>query len=279
MKPNFMIIGAARSGTTSLHKYLESHPDIFMSAIKEINYFSNPGISVNGDDWYFRHFNKANQKMIGEASTSYTVAHHRTDVPEKIYNTLGDIKLIYLLRDPIDRLISHYVHHVHRGEVHLDFEDIVKEMKDPMLAQGLYDYQIREYERFFSVDNIFLLTIEQLKNEPELTVRKLYDFLGVDSQFIDDSVHRTHNSSMKSTKKSKFGLKVLAFYHRFIEQRNIPYPFKKAVIKLAELGATELISPKLNVELEAQLMSYYADDVKKLAERYSIDVSKWRAYL
>ena len=82
MRPNFILIGAARSGTTSLHKYLESHPEIFMSEIKEINFFSNERYWKKGINWYEAHFNKAKGKAIGEASTSYTNYPLIKDVPK-----------------------------------------------------------------------------------------------------------------------------------------------------------------------------------------------------
>ncbi|MEA3469299.1 MAG: sulfotransferase, partial [Thermodesulfobacteriota bacterium] len=115
MKPNFFLIGAARSGTTSLHKYLEAHPEIFMSEVKEINYFSNNRYWEKGINWYESHFKTATEKIRGEASTSYTNYPLIKDVPKRLFHYLPDAKFIYILRDPIDRFLSHYLHRIRRG--------------------------------------------------------------------------------------------------------------------------------------------------------------------
>ncbi len=279
MKPTFIVIGAARSGTTSLHKYLEAHPEISMSEIKEINYFSNQRFWKNGHEWYFNHFKKSNTKVIGEASTSYSAAPLINHVPQRIYDCLGDIKLIYLLRDPIERLLSHYMHYVQRGERETTIDELINNGKEhDILTQGKYSYQIEEYLKYFPRSSIHLITIDDLKNRAEPTVSSIYKFLGVDDTFLNTDINTHHNKNSKVTKKTALGKVILNMYHKHIEQRPFPYTFKKQFLNAAEIGAIEIFKPQLSNHTLKALTKYYSEDVAQLKENYNIDISNWRNY-
>lgn len=277
MKPTFIIIGAARSGTTSLFNYLEEHPEVFMSQIKEINYFSNPIYNKKGDDWYLSHFENSKMKAIGEASTSYTVAHELPNIPQKIFDTLGSIKLIYILRDPIDRLISHYTHRVHRCLINDPLSDVIKS-NDPMLKQGCYNFQIEQFLKCFPRENLHILTVSELKDDPSNTVNKLYEFLDLTPNLYQPDLTKKHNNSDTSTRKNMFGRCVFGLYRKFIEQRRIPYRIKGVVLKLAEIGAKKIEKPKLNEEQLNALVEYYKADLDQLSKNYGVDTSKWKHF-
>ena len=109
--PDFLIIGAMKAGTTSIHENLKSHPKIGMSDFKETNYFtSNYNYGIN---WYKSLFNKSGVKN-GEACPSYAMVFKYPDTAERIYKTTSKIKLIYILRDPVDRIVSHLHHNLYR---------------------------------------------------------------------------------------------------------------------------------------------------------------------
>src|ERR1700680_4934439 len=105
--PNFLIIGAAKAGTTSLYNYLSVHPEIFMSKRKELSFFDPQRRWHLGVEWYKSNFD-ASYPVNGEASPRYTRYPRTTGVPERIQQTLGTPKLIYILRDPINRLLAQY---------------------------------------------------------------------------------------------------------------------------------------------------------------------------
>lgn len=106
MLPNFLIVGAARAGTTSLYYYLKQHPDVFMSPKKEIDFFDVDKNFEKGLDWYERYFEGyTGQKAIGEASPLYM---YLEKVPKRIAKVIPDVKLIFILRNPVDRAYSHY---------------------------------------------------------------------------------------------------------------------------------------------------------------------------
>ena len=279
MKPNFLIIGAARSGTTSMFKYLENHPDIFMSEIKEINFFSNEKYWQKGIDWYEQHFSGASQKCIGEASTSYTSYPSLSKTPERIFNYMPDAKLIYVVRDPIDRFLSHYLHRVARGLESREISDIINNHQDDfLLTQGKYHLQLEQYLKYFPLEHIQLLSIENLKNDPTETVRSIYEFLDIDTAVADTQAHSRHNANTKVTRKGRLGQHILNFYHNNIEQVAYPYRFKKMFLWAAEIGAVEVEPPDLGEESLATLKNYFRDDIKRLKQLSNLDLEAWRDY-
>ncbi|MDA8347687.1 MAG: sulfotransferase, partial [Pseudomonadota bacterium] len=121
-KPNLFIIGAMKSGTTSLHEYLDTHPQIAMSREKEPGYFVEELSLRKGEDWYLSLFEQdARYQYVGESSTHYTKLPLYRGVPERLFRFNPDARLIYIMRDPFDRVISHYWHAVrdvhHGGEL------------------------------------------------------------------------------------------------------------------------------------------------------------------
>ncbi len=279
MKPNFIIIGAARSGTTSLYKYLDAHPDIFMSDIKEINFFSNERYWKKGKKWYEAHFRGAVESAIGEASTSYTNYPIMQNVPRRLAEYLPDVKFIYILRDPIDRLVSHYLHKIRRGEERRELTEIIYNYPDDQLIwQGKYYSQLEQYMEYFSMNSFLIITINELKDKPDVVVKKIYKFLGVSHDFNHTNLKKAHNANRSITRKNWFGHKVLHFYHKSIEQRNFPYPFKKLFINLAEIGAVEISNPKLSDDNCKHLKDIFREDVEKITKTLGVENLGWRDY-
>lgn len=279
MRPNFVIIGAARSGTTSLFKYLECHPEIFMSEIKEINFFSNQKYWSKGFDWYERHFDNTNKKRVGEASTSYSSFPTLPHVPQRIHEHLPKVKLIYLLRDPIDRFKSDYLHRVARSTEYRDAMDIIENYRDDSLfIQGKYFLQLQQYYEYFPQESVHILTTNSLKNKPAETVKAIYEFLEVDTSFSDVRLDSHHNKNSVVTRKNRFGNRVLHFYHNHIEQVAYPYRFKKLFLSLAEIGAVEVGPLELDEKAMQILTDYYREDVQQLKASTDLDLSEWRDY-
>lgn len=115
MLPNFLIIGAAKSGTTSLYRYLRDHPQVFMAHSKELKFFASRTRWGFGPGWYAWQCSDADGAVaIGEASPSYTRYPQRRGVPERVAQVLPDARLVYLIRHPIERMRSHYLHRILR---------------------------------------------------------------------------------------------------------------------------------------------------------------------
>ena len=206
--PNFIIIGAQKSGTTSLFSYLKQHPQIRASFTKEVHFFDggkDPGIDTyaKGLNWYKAHFplqvNMGREVITGEASPLYLF---NPLAPARIANALPAVKLIALLRNPADRAISHYYHEKRKNREPLPMLEAfgaeqgrisaaLKEQNYKSLSyinygylkRGLYAEQLERYFKYFSRERMLVLKSEEFFSQPSATLSRTCKFLGVDHTF------------------------------------------------------------------------------------------------
>ncbi|MEO0438043.1 MAG: sulfotransferase domain-containing protein [Pseudomonadota bacterium] len=277
--PNFILIGAARCATTSMHKYLGAHPDVFLPEIKELNFFSNDRYYNKGLEWYSSHFSKADVRAIGEASTSYSRAIGQSmKVIDRMHKDVGTPKLVYIVRDPLDRLLSHYLHYQHRGQRVNPIDALLsRPIFEDTRWQGRYHHQLSLYRRVYAIDDILVITTRELKLEPNAVMNRVFRHIGVSTIDLPAELLETVvNSSSKSTQKSPAGQRLLEFHARHLEQRRIPYPFKKAVKYVAEIGAKPLGSFSFNETQIATLTDFYRQDSLALARDYGVNIDDWK---
>ena len=186
--PDFIGIGAQKSGTTTLYRILDLEERIYLSKPKEIHYFSLH--YENGAEWYEKHFkNRGDNQIAGEITPYYL--YHR-DSAKRIHNYNPEIKIIILLRNPIERTISHYYHAVKRGYEKLGITDALKaekvrlregssynHQKHSYLSRSLYMVQLERYEALFKKSNILIIKSEDLFNKKDETKMKIFKFLGI----------------------------------------------------------------------------------------------------
>lgn len=190
---HFIIIGAMKCGTTSLYRYLGAHPDIGLSREKETDFFLAERNFARGDDWYFSQFS-AGSPVCGEASPNYTKYSEFPGVPERIFKTVPHAKLVYIVRDPVDRFLSQYLHHLTTGEVRIPQQEILKsEAGRNYLACSCYYQQMVQYLRFYPQDRIFVGSFDELCDAPQALLRRLFVFLGVDSEVAIEGLGQVHN--------------------------------------------------------------------------------------
>jgi hypothetical protein len=185
--PNFLIIGAMKAGTTSLYHYLRVHPHVFMASIKELDFFDRKANWKRGLDWYRKQFEGAGPEAfaVGEASTAYTKYPSVPGVPERMATVVPEARLIYVVRNPIDRIRSHYQHRVAVGAEKESFEKAV--FDNPIyLHCSRYASQVEQYLHFFSREKLLLITSEELRHSREPTMRRVYAFLGLDSNYVPE---------------------------------------------------------------------------------------------
>ena len=204
--PDFIVCGAPRAGTTSLWAALSTHPDICLASNKEPHFFSNDTKFKEHEDWYLNLFKNCNPGQLkGEFSTGYSIFPKSFS---RIYEYNPDCKLIFLLRNPIDRMLSHYNYCKFHGRESLSFLDAVSEDRysspqdfDTVYKfykhSSLYYNNISKALSIFSRDNILVLIFERLVKDNKSELKKMFDFLNVSELDIE-------LSSKNISKKARF---------------------------------------------------------------------------
>jgi hypothetical protein len=270
--PTFLLIGAQKAGTTSLYEYLRSHPDIFMPTYKEPNFFVAEYNWNRGLEWYKQWFTPAGgAQAIGEASTRYTMYPVHRGVPERIATTLSEPRLIYIVRDPIERMVSHYLHLVAKGTTRSPLERAL--LEDPVyLNNSRYGLQLSRYLSDFPRERILVVVSEQLRARRERTLAEVLDFLGVPSVPLLPQTANEYNST--ADKLAPRGplrpLTLLPNWYRMTG--HIPEPIKAVGRKVTHRPLPETkVAPSLRHELAARLH----DDVALFRQFMPPDFDGW----
>ncbi len=190
--PNYLVIGAAKAGSTTVSRLIGEHPDGFMSRPKELRYFSFR--HHLGWDWYLSHFQEAEGKLaIGDGSPEYTLSVICPDTPRLIRETLPEVRLVYIVRHPIERLVSHYAQDVSNGFDLPEFNRTMRERR-VYVDGSLYWKQIQRYRRLFSDDQLHVMFLDDLKSDPVGTMKACYAFLGLDPDKPVPALGRVYNA-------------------------------------------------------------------------------------
>jgi len=184
MNPTFLVIGAGKAGTTNLCHLLSQHPEIYIPAIKEPHFFSMDQIYSRGWDWYKSLFDSAaGATVLGEASVTYSVASNFPRAAERIARHLPEARLIYIVRHPIDRIESHWMHQrFEKKGVPRSFLKAVRQCEH-LVDASRYWYQLSRYRSYFPDDRILILLLEEMKVDPQAVVSKAFRFLGLRPEF------------------------------------------------------------------------------------------------
>ncbi len=179
-----------KSGTSSLHDYLGQHPDVFTTRRKELDFFCRK--YQRGLPWYETQFRSSDDsKAVGESSPNYLKAHIWPKTAARIHQVIPDARLICVLRNPIDRTLSNYLHDVRRGREKGSFSrQIATESK--ILMTSRYAWQLERYLEFFDPTQITLAGTEDLAREPERVLSRLFRFIGVDDGIAIDTSQRSN---------------------------------------------------------------------------------------
>ena len=270
--PTFFIIGAAKAGTTSLHYYLDQHPQIQMSVNKEPDFFSGPenGIPYLGQrvehlDDYEQLFDPA-VGVRGEASVSYTTHPRRRGVPERIKELVPEAKFIYLVRDPIARTVSQYHQRVAVGGERRSLQEVLSDLSDPYsvcVCRSLYATQLDLYLRHFSQERVLVIDQADLLADRRSTLREIFAFLSVDSV---DSL-QFDVEFLKSSEQRRYPPGLARFVRDIARPRSrwLPRRVRRALrLSMERVLLPELETSTLDDELRSRLEELYAGEVERL---------------
>jgi hypothetical protein len=207
--PNLIIIGGLKCGTTSIHHYLGLHPEIQMSKPKELNFFVEELNWDLGLDWYASRFDDR-FKVRGESSPHYTNLPRYEGVPERIRTHCPDAKLIYMVRDPIKRILSHWMHATGAGYETRDMIEVLSDPDTQYVNRSRYWTQLQPYLEHFDRSQIEVITQEELQADRDGTMRKAFAYAGVDENFSSEQFDREwEKSAAKSGDKYQFMEKLI----------------------------------------------------------------------
>lgn len=268
--PNLVVIGGLKCGTTSLHHYLNLHPEIAMSRPKELNFFVEELNWPLGTDWYASHFDAA-APVRGETSPHYTNRPRFEGVARRLAEAAPDVRLIYMVRDPVDRMLSHYLHNIGGGYDDRTLEEALGEPDTAYVDRGRYFFQLEPFLDHLNRDRIELVTREELKTDRAATMRRVFSFLGVDEAFTSDEFEREWETG---TAKSSGRFRAMDRAVRMPGLRTIDRHFDRLpermrwaverVVHDPDAGAAP--KPHLPPELRAELVERYRPDVERLEE-------------
>lgn len=291
--PNLLIIGAAKSGTTSLHEYLNQHPDIFMSRPKEPRFFlvwDNPEqIRQNVEhkqpkfnaydtiEKYCSLFEKGrNAKIRGESSPQYLLYPH---CAEKIKKLIPEVKIVAVLRHPADRAFSQYQMHKKWGIEAKSFDEVLEEETNgfrrsyPLdmqyLESGKYGKQLEVYFKTFNRNQLQLFFYEDFQVNPSAIFKKIFQFLQVDDGFIPDrSLEHNVSKIARYSKGSSIdrSLSVVQKIFRRLKIHSIA----------DDINDYRFYKPGLSSCIREKIGSYFDEDISTLELLFDVDLSSWK---
>lgn len=299
--PDFLIIGAGKSGTTSLDNYLKQHPDIFMSPVKEPNFFAYDKIELSSLDKdalahyhesvtelsnYQNLFKKASEtQILGETSNTYLVIDGTAEV---IQSYISQVKIIAILRQPTSRLYSRYLHLARENQLPTKhFEDTLDRnskwwVRNDLVKEGFYFTNLKRYFDIFPSENIKVYLHEDLQDHLSETLEDIFSFLNVEKSIdINDTIEYNksgfiknkfydktvgHNSIVKNVIKKLFPDQL---YERM---KNNQWLQKK----VNDLKNENLSRPVLEKSLYKKITEdIYAEEIKNLSKLINRDLTHW----
>jgi hypothetical protein len=286
--PTFLLIGAARSGTTTLYEYLKQHPQIFMSPIKSPKYFAydedTPGLREWGavgssEDIPVKTFEEYQQlfrgvkdeSQIGEASLYIESAH----APNRIKNELGDVKILAILRNPIDRAYSAYRMRLRTGSVKPDVYEAFKNPTEEHWVQvGFYYRLLKRYFDIFPRHNIKVIIFERFIKDRVKAMQEIYRFLGVDDSFSPDTsiIYAKGGTPKKGPLNAiirKSGKALKGIMPGLFGSRSL----RKPRVKIRDSNIQKY--PPLPQDLYEKLRLVYKDDIENLERLLSEEIPEW----
>ena len=302
--PDFLFIGAGKSGTTSLDKYISAHPEIFMSSRKDPGFFASEPFNLSDDMYpesiaYYKRFitdeltyldlfqDAEDNQVVGETTTMYLYSENS---PERIKSFIPDAKLIAVLRQPAERIYSRYLHLARENQLPSEsFEDIFdkssKWWKRPDLVnEGFYYKHLSRFYDLFPPSNLKVILYDEMRSHQGEMFSNLFSFLGVDKNFMPETdISYNQSGFIKSTLMNR----MIGYNNPFIRAIRKVSPGLLSMLKnnttvlksLNKVRAKNLHRPKLHPELKQKITEeIYLDDIKKLEKLIGKNLSSWYTF-
>ncbi len=289
MLPDFLCVGAAKAGSTTIHDILSQHPAIYMPPAKEIHFFDNDANFVRGTDWYADCFSDATPaQKVGEVTPAYM---SYDVVPRRICDTLGpDVKLLFTLREPVARAYSEYLHNQRRGFIdgefgkvsHWEFErsDLTRwdRRKFSFISRGFYVRQISEFLKVFPRENmLFLVMEEDFGQNLPTTIADIVDFIGVEAYTFEISAPSNVAYEPRSELVQKMLFTKSAIrdeFRKLVWSDRLRRAIRQGVMRLNGRGQPPAGLPASDIR--AMQDQYYRDELENLGKLIDRELAVWR---
>lgn len=272
--PNLVVIGAQKCGTTALHGYLALHPEIGMSRKKELGYFRAPPAPGRDEAWYRSWFDPE-KAVRGESSPAYTNHPMLPGIPERMYATIPDARLLYMVRDPVARTLAHYRHYVAERLEDRPAVEVLAHLDGPYVLRSCYALQIERFLPYYPLERILIVEQEALLHDRHATLAGVFRWLGVDPTFRSVRFQRRPHRTVRKKRLTDLGERLsrtapmraldrLPDPARWMLKDALHAPFSRSVPK-----------PVLHEELLDALRSRFTDDVARLREWTGRAFHRW----
>ena len=270
--PNLVVIGAQKCGTSVLHYYLGLHPEVSMSTPKELNFFIEERNWPRGAEWYARHFD-ARARARGEASPNYTAYPQHMGVPERMASLVPDARLIYIVRDPLDRIEAHWVHNYAKRREKGDLHATLMHPNTSYLVRSQYFMQLQQFLRHFPADRVLVLDQDDLRNRRVETLRDVFEFIGVDAGFQHPKFQQERHSTARKKRATRLGNRLRRMsrtrYGRLVPRKawlalDVALPLSKPIER-----------PDVRAALDPEVLAVLHEDADRLREFTGRDFAHW----
>ncbi len=286
--PDFLIVGAAKSGTTSLVNYLAAHPgiEVVSSRLEHFGEYGNPAEGNLDREAYLKHFENIPSSIVaGEKSVSYLYSRQAI---QEIYEMNPRMKIIMVLRDPTERAYSDYWHRRRTAVEHASFEQALQQEESRMAEGARFELHYANYGRYFrnvsaylekfGSDNVLAVRYEDLRNDPEAVCKECFRFLHVATDF---KLKRYPIYNKGTRGRNNILLRTLFWMSQqarivTIVRRVFRGNFRRKITRWMEKSNGVDEYPEIDKETEASLRAFFQDDVKGLEGLLGWDLSNWK---
>lgn len=289
MPPNFFVIGAPKCGTTTVCNYMEKHPDVYVPATKELNYYAYDGLKKDGMYAYYRareistkagylneYANARDEKVVCDFSVSYMLY---SEAARRIFMDNSESRLLMIVREPVDRAFSHYMMDYRLGYVKSPLRDLLYGSageKEVALANklyienSLYYKNIMPYVECFGMDRILVLKYDDLARDITSFMNSIYKFLNIADQ--DIGLQEVDENRYKEVKNPAINVMYKNHYVRSLVNMLISEDLRKKVKKKVLVSADK---PSLDGDLRLYLKDKFRNDAEQLDNMFKLDLVEW----
>ena len=264
MLPDFICVGAQRAGTTWLYECLREHPQVFVPEIKELQFFN--ARFDKGVAWYEQHFSMAEpHQHKGDITPNYLGLDYAI---ERMHEIVPAAKIIIILRDPVERVKSAYQLFKEQRFPDLSLVDACKQ-HEFLLSQSYYAEPLQQIFKRYNRNQVFVAYYHDLSEDPKQFMRRVYDFIGVDKNFVPEVINKRYNKVVYPKLQNVILKLKLEFLIEWVKAS----PLGDTIRKRAQRKPSEVSLPESDLDY---FRSIFEDDIRCTEKILNVDLSRWR---